>query len=162
MAKIHVPDDGHDAPEPGDYSFLPFTDKDKKRIVEQAIFLLTNNVRGMKPCNECFQKLANKRTFDDILDDPRTFIHYDPRTAADDYGGTRPGTQNVTITETAIRKGRWTVAATLVHEFAHINGAPNTDSKAEETLKCCGFKDLYDPELHGSAEPFADIINADA
>jgi hypothetical protein len=165
MAKIHVPKDGHVAPaQTGGYSFLPYTDDAKKRIVDQAIFILTLNVRGMKSCNECFQKLANGhgRTFDDILDDPMTFIHYDTHTGAGDFGATLEGTQNVTITEFAIRMGRWTVAATLVHEFAHVNGAPGTDSKAEETLKCCGFKDLYNPKIIGSAEPFADIINAEA
>jgi hypothetical protein len=43
------------------------------------------------------------------------------------------------------------IAATLVHELAHINGAPGgMDSKAAEaTLPPCGFDDMFNPATVG-------------
>jgi hypothetical protein len=160
MAKIHVPGDGHTAPTGGTFRYLPYTDRGKKRVIEQALFILRHNVHGMRPCNDCFRALPGGRSFDDILDDPLVFIHYDPQTTAESYAATRRGTKNVTITQYSIGMGRWTVAATLVHEFAHINGAPSTTHQAEGTLKCCGFRALEDPRIIGSADPHSDVCNA--
>lgn len=45
----------------------------------------------------------------------------------------------------------WMVAATIVHEFAHIGGAPGgTSHAAEKSTDMCGFKQQYDPLLIGS------------
>ncbi len=48
--------------------------------------------------------------------------------------------------------GRWTVAASLVHELAHVNGAPGDSHAAEATLPCCGFAALYVPTIIGANE----------
>ena len=45
--------------------------------------------------------------------------------------------------------GRWTVAATLVHELAHVNGAPGNDRQAEHTLASCLLQKLEDPQIIG-------------
>jgi hypothetical protein len=156
MAKIHVAGDGHVAPVPGTFQYLPYTDEAKRRVVERALFILRHNVRGMRPCNDCFKRLPGGRTFDDILDDPDVFIHYDPTATRGSFGATRTGTKNVTITEFSIRIGRWTVAATLVHEFAHINGAPNNTHQAEGTLPCCGFAALEVKSIIGANESSSD------
>jgi hypothetical protein len=150
MAKVHVSGDGHTAPLPsGKYEFRPF-DEGRKKVVDRALSILKNNVKGMKPCNDCFQKLPNGRTFDAILDDPDVFIHYFPDNTGTMYGGTVAGSKNVTISDYVIRMGRWMVAATLVHEFAHVNGAGGGHD-AEATLPCCGFgaADHYDPNIMG-------------
>ena len=151
MAKIHVPGDGHTPPVPGTFQYLPYTDAAKLKTVERALWILKHNVKGLKPCNDCFKKLPNGRTFDEILDDPDTFIHCDPDNSGKKFGGTRIGTKNVTITEYVLRMGRWLVASTLVHEFAHVNGAPTDTHDAEGTLPCCGFgaKGHYIPGLTG-------------
>jgi hypothetical protein len=151
MAKIHVSGDGHTPPTPGTFQYLPYTDADKKKVVERALWILRNNVKGMKPCNDCFKKQPNGRTFDEILNDPDVIIHYDPDNSGTLFGGTRTGTKNVTICEYVIRMGRWLVASTLVHEFGHVNGAPSTDHQAEGTLPCCGFgaKGHYFPGMTG-------------
>jgi hypothetical protein len=149
MAKIHVTGDGHTPPVAGSFQYLPYTNADKKKVVERAVDILKRNVRGSKSCNSCFQRLTGGRTFDAILDDPDTFIHYDPGNIQGRFGATRTGTKNVTITEFSIRMGRWTVAATLVHEFAHVNGASGSTHDAEATLPKCGFGGLYDPTIIG-------------
>lgn len=146
MVKIHIPGDAHIAPPPDSVAtYLPYTDAAKKRVVEDALFILRNNVKGMKPCNDCFTKLPNGRTFDDILDDNAVFICYDPssRWRANTLGN------DITVNEWSIKVGRWMVANTLVHEFAHINGAPVTDHQAEGVVACCGFAALEDPTCIG-------------
>ena len=152
MAKIHTPGSGYVAPLPvSGWKWLPYADADKKRVVERALFILRNNVRGMKPCNDCFSALPGGLTFDDILDDPDIVISYDPGNVQGRYGVTRrAGAKDVSITEWAIRMGRWTVASTLVHEFAHVNGAPGATAQAEATLPCCGFSAHYDRTIIGA------------
>ena len=149
MAKIHVPGDGHTPPVPGGFEYLPYTDADKKKVVERALWILKHNVKGMKPCNDCFKKLPGGRTFDDILDDPDVYIHYDPNNGGQFYGSTIG--KDVTVSEYSIRMGRWTVAATLVHEFAHVNGASGSTHDAEATLPCCGMQGLYNRTIIGAA-----------
>jgi hypothetical protein len=146
MVKIHVPGDGYNAPLPDAVAtFDPYTDNKKKKVVEDALFILRNNVKGMVSCNERFEKLPNGRTFDDILADDTIHISYDPshKWCANTCGN------DITINEYTISRGRWLVAATLVHKFAHINGAPATDHRAEATLPPCGMggKGLYDPTI---------------
>jgi hypothetical protein len=45
--------------------------------------------------------------------------------------------------------GKWTTAATLVHELAHVNGAPGTNRDAGNTLLNCMLKSLHDPTIIG-------------
>jgi hypothetical protein len=149
MAKIHTPGDGYTAPLPNSgYEWQEYADEKKKRVIEQALFILRHNVRGSKPCNHCFQKLPGGRTFDDILNDDTVVISYSPGNQRNDFGATLG--KDVTITEFSIRMGRWTVAATLVHEFGHVNGAPGTDHQAEGTLICCGFSALHNANIIGA------------
>ncbi|REJ78079.1 MAG: hypothetical protein DWQ47_17185 [Acidobacteria bacterium] len=144
MVKIHVPGDGHSPPPPDPIAtYDPYTDLAKKNVVEDALRILRNNVRGTSACNNCFSQLPGGRTFDQIIDDDTIFIHYDPsdRFMANTLGN------NITINEYSISRGRWIVAATLVHELAHVNGAPGNTHAAEATLPPCGFAALYDPSV---------------
>jgi len=152
MARIHVPGDGHVAPLPkAGWQWKPYSDVKKRRVVERALFILRTNVKGMKPCNECFKKLPGMRSFDDILNDPELFISFDPGNIEGRYGVTiHAGGKEVSITDWAIRMGRWLVASTLIHEFAHVNGAPGTSSDAEDTLICCGFSAHHVPGIIGA------------
>jgi hypothetical protein len=150
VANIHVPGDGHITPT-GRHQWLAYPDEQKKKVVAAALFILKHNIRGSKPCNDCFTRLPGGRTFDDVLDDPAVFISFDPSNHEGDFGATIGS--DVTITDFSIRMGRWTVAATLVHELAHVNGAPGGDSaEAESTLICCGLKKLFHPDIVGRLE----------
>lgn len=155
MARLHTPGDGYTAPAPNSgFQWNTYSDEKKRRVLERALFILRHNVRGLKPCNDCFRKLPGGRSFDDILDDPNVVISFDPQTTANLFGATLGN--DVTITDFSIRIGRWTVAATLVHEFAHVNGAPATDHQAESTLLCCGFSALHNPAIIGAGEESSD------
>jgi hypothetical protein len=67
------------------------------------------------------------------------WISYDPhgRGAGETVG------RHITIGRTPLRFGRWAVAATLVHELAHINGASDLNGEAEKALLQCGLKEHY-------------------
>lgn len=147
MVKIHTPGDGHNAPL-GRHTWNAYSDENKKKVVEAALFILRNNVKGMKPCNDCFSALPGGRSFDDVLGDDTIFISYDPHNVKGDFGATIG--KDITVTDYTISVGRWTVAATLVHELAHVNGASGADTKAEDTLNCCGFSALHDPNIIGA------------
>ncbi len=148
MIKIHIPGDGHVTPTFAGFAWDPYSDATMKKTIEDAIHILKNNVKGMKPCNDCFQKLPGGRTFDDILNDSSVFISYDPNNSGHLYGATLGN--DVAITRFALRMGRWTAAATLVHELAHVNGAPGNDHQAEGTLLCCGFSNIHDATIIGA------------
>ena len=147
MIKIHTPGDGHITPIFAGFKWDAFSDATMKKIVEDAIHILKNNIKGMKPCNDCFTKLPNGRTFDDILDDSSVYISYDPNNGGALFGATLG--KNVSITRFALRMGKWTAAATLVHELAHVNGAPGDDHQAEATLLCCGLSNIHDASIIG-------------
>lgn len=59
------------------------------------------------------------------------------------------GTKNITISAYALRMGRWTVATTIIHELAHVNGAGSADSAAEDVLLSCMLRGLHDPAIIG-------------
>ena len=57
-----------------------------------------------------------------------------------EFGRTNNVHREMAIGIPAFRIGRWTVLATLVHELAHINGAPGgNDRRAEEAVLACGM-----------------------
>src|SRR5207253_736611 len=65
MATIHTPGDGHTAPT-GRHKWLPYSDAKKKKVLEDALFILKNNIKGFAPCNKCFKALPGGKSFDDI------------------------------------------------------------------------------------------------
>jgi hypothetical protein len=113
-----------------------------RKLWNAALFILKHNIRGMKPCNTCFSALPGGRTFDQVIDDASIFISFDP--SGPNSGVTNAvGGKEVTVSASEFRGGRWTVAATLVHELAHVSGAGTTTLDAENTLKCCGLFGLF-------------------
>lgn len=112
------------------------------KILKKAIQIIDNRVKGMRSCNDCFKRLPAGRTFDEVWADDSVWVNYDARTDRDWYGITL-GTE-ISISERAIKKGFWWVAGTLVHELAHVDGAPSDTSAADRTLLQCGLKNAYE------------------
>jgi hypothetical protein len=120
-------------------------DKKSLKILNDALFILKNNVKGMKPCNKCFKALPGGRSFDDVLEDDTVWISLDSRADRSWYGITYGvGGTEISISKLAFDKGKWWVAGTLVHEMAHVNGAPATTGDADDTLLCCGLRNAYE------------------
>jgi hypothetical protein len=92
---------------------------------------------NMKTADRYFRSLPGKRSLSQLLSDRTIWINY----AGDYYVGVRPeGTNEIGIGELAYLRGKLTVVATLIHELAHINGAPSGDSRAaEDALIHCGL-----------------------
>jgi hypothetical protein len=154
MPTIHIPGDGHVTPAPDvdGTRWDAYSDAKIKKVLEAALFILKHNIRGSRPCNRCFSALAGGRSFDAVFADASIFISFDPSGpasgATDSVGG-----RDITISAQEFRVGRWSVAATLVHELAHTNGAPGAPSaEAENTLRCCGLGGLFRPGSVGARE----------
>lgn len=153
------------------YAF-PSTESDQRNEQNLALFIL----RGMnealqfiqskvlvhRPCNECFKRLPKRRSFADIWNDKDTWIHYNGRSRS--FGFHRPGTKEIAICYNAfipviIGSGipnSMQVAATIVHELAHVGGAEGDASKrdnsAENTLKFCLLTSMFKPDVFGVIE----------
>jgi hypothetical protein len=94
--------------------------------------------REIPSANRFFRTLPNGQTLTDLLNDSSLWMNYDPVTGA--FGLTNNGHREMAIGRSTFRIGRWTVLATLVHELAHINGAPGgSDTRAEQAVLACGM-----------------------
>ena len=150
MPTINEPAAAHVAPVPNSgWEWHPFSDKHEVHVIKQAIWIIENRIRGFRPCNKAFQKLPGGRTFDDVWNDASVWISRDPGNQQGRFGATLGN--EVTITRFSLRMGRWTTAATLVHELAHVNGA-GAGHEAEGTLLSCLLTNLHDASIMGAVE----------
>jgi hypothetical protein len=124
-------------------------------IVEAALAILKGSMRNDAACNSSFAGLSGGQTFKQFFDDPNVWMNYDPINDGKLWGWTQPSTfpKDIVVTRYALKAGRWSVAATIVHELAHLNGAPGGASKAAELrVKACHLqssKGPYDPAVQG-------------
>ncbi len=146
MVKINIPGSGHgNMTSPLGNRHWEYTNAKSLKMLREALFILKTNVKGMKPCNKCFKALPGGKTFDEVLADDTVWINYEPRTDRGWYGITiSVGGKDVSISQSAFKKGKWWVAGTLVHELAHVNGASASTGDADNTLLCCGLKNMYE------------------
>ena len=118
--------------------------------------------RDMPSADRYFRTLPSGRSLTNLLNDRSIWINYDP--TATEFGAQSVAHPNeIAIGPSAFRIGRWTVLATLIHELAHVNGAPGgVDTRAEEALLHTGLgnrrefrtgvddpKTPYDPDISG-------------
>ena len=114
--------------------------------------------------NAFYRALPGGRSLTELLDDRSLWVNYHPTLG--DWGETSTGGRwpaEIAISERAFRAGRWQVLATLVHELAHVDGAPDEPSTlAEQAVAVCrlgsfaervsGVDDPrtpYDPTIQG-------------
>jgi len=109
---------------------------DKIRWSRQRAFRIT---REIPFANTYFRGLPNRRSLTDLLNDGGIWINYDPVTVG--FGATNfVGGNEIAIGDIAFRLGQWSVLATLIHELAHVNGAPGgSDKLAEGAVLACGL-----------------------
>jgi len=136
---IHTSGDGLVTPAPladgTRWDPVPASGEARKRM-DQAVFILRNNVRGSASCNNCFKSQPGGRTFDQIFDDANTVLSFDPNGP---NSGVTIGS-NVTVSLLQNNANVWQVVATICHEFSHVNGVPGGGhGVAESVLRCCGL-----------------------
>ena len=120
------------------YSMLKWTRSKLFRMVK-------NNPR----CNTYFRSLPNGRSLTNLINDSRIWVNYDPTIPPPLTGETHVPTGEIALPDLPFIKGRWVLLGTIIHELAHVNGAPITggDTRAEEALYHCGLgtaKEYYD------------------
>src|SRR6266849_1441035 len=137
MPQINTPKSGHVGPAAltGGHQYLTYADAHFLTALQSAIHIIQNRIRGQVPCDNAFRLLPGARTFSQVWADSAVWINFDPSRSGGDYGATRA--KEITITAYSLAMGHWTVAATLVHEMAHVNGASGATHDAEGTLKSC-------------------------
>ena len=123
---------------------------ENEKTVRDALDLIKSTALGQSKCNACFQALRNGwwifasggRTFDDVFNDQDIWISYHwDKSAGFDGLTSMKKEKEITISQSAFDRGLRAVAATIVHELAHVNGAPAAPSTAaESTLQNCGFQ----------------------
>lgn len=148
MPKINTPTSGHTAPAAvAGWQWLPYSNAGRLHTLQHAIAIINARIRSNKPCNAAFRALPGRRSFVQVWNDPTVWISYDPASTGNRYGATLR--KEITISAFSLKMGHWTVAATLVHELAHVNGAGGTTTAAEDTLKSCLLRGLHDPTIIG-------------
>ena len=98
---------------------------------------------------------------------PNLFIDYWPATnwpftTKKYFGATHSNDLDISISAWALdERNRWMIAATIVHELAHMAGAPGGSSHAaERAVRECGFGDQYDPDVQGSIQDISKYLRA--
>jgi len=149
MVSINTTGSGHLGPAANSgFQWLPYPDAGRLKTLQQALDILDSRVKVHRPCNTAFARLPGGRTFREVFEDATVFISFDPQRRQNVFGATL--VNEVTITDFSIAMGRWTTAATLVHELAHVDGAPGgNDHRAEHTLVHCLLAGLHDPTIVG-------------
>jgi hypothetical protein len=150
MPTINTPASGHAGPAPlaGGHSYLPYTNVTFLKTLNAAIEIISKRITGYAPCDKAFKALPGGKDFATVWADASVWLNFDPSRKQGDFGATRG--KDVTITAFSLAMGRWTVAATLVHEMAHVNGAPGNTHAAEATLRHCLLQGLEDPTIIGA------------
>jgi hypothetical protein len=162
MPSINTPDTGHVVDgvfrahgHLKEFQFLPFTERRYLDVLRAAFSVIDARIRSHAPCNAAFRALPGHRSFAEVWADPTVWINFDPGLTPGYYGGKAIGyPPNITITAHTLSRGRWWTAAILIHELAHVNGAPGARAgahalDAERVLIPCLLKDFFDPNILG-------------
>lgn len=132
MIQINIGD--HVSPRIG-WVQIPIDLREQVRWARMRAFRIT---REIVSADEYFRTLPLGRSLTDLLNDGSLWVNFDP--VMTEFGRTNTVHREIAIGKSAFRIGRWTVLATLVHELAHIDGAPGgNDRRAEEALLHCGL-----------------------
>ena len=137
------------------WKFKPFdllTQPNEYFLLMQAIGLI--NVRSYRDevCNGNFKMLPGGRSFDDVFVDGRVWISF--LVNAQGLLGLTGG-NDIAVSDSAFiyAKSRpepaAEIAAVIIHELAHVNGAQDHNKQAETIVMVCGFYDQCKPGVIG-------------
>jgi hypothetical protein len=144
-----------------DARFWPYDGGPTRKTLTKAIEIIQNNIfNKIASCNTYFTGLPGGRTFDAVWTDPAFWINLEPRASVNFWGITASfHPMEIAISQPTFAKGAWFTAATIVHEMAHLNGAPaGVSLAAERSLLKCGLAKLYTGAV-GDRRDYADLQN---
>jgi hypothetical protein len=150
-------------------TFPEATTKEKARLekIKQA-FTIVNNVNKKLdlagPCNRYFKGLGANKSFRILWTDNSIFINFAPSNTVGFYGATHSNNKDVSVSAWCLdTKNRWMIAATIVHELAHVAGAPGgTSHAAEKAVDKCYFNAQYDKTIVGSIQDIEAVLKKHA
>ncbi len=141
--------------------FWPYFEGQKELVVlRKALALIRDNIfRKNHNCQRYFKTLPLGRGFDDIFGDANVWINYDDQTSVSFLGATSvqqtPAVTEITLNAGTFGRGHWVVAATIIHELAHVNGVPGgAGMSAEDSLKHCGMAAHWSADAVGVLEAY--------
>jgi hypothetical protein len=135
--------------------WLPFEDDTQINQMIEAFMVINSKVIWdktiLKSCNRAFCNLPGGRDFAAVWRDPGIFVSFNPNPDPSLAGITFK--KDIAISSWMFKNPNYArlIAGALVHELAHVNGAPGgmVSKAAEATLPPCGFDDLFNPALVG-------------
>jgi len=154
--EVFTPDEGT----PDERRYWPYPPGKELDVLRQAIWIIEHNVyKKNNQCNKYFQSLPGRRSFDEIWEDTRILINYDPRWPVIKKYGTIPlgyhevigGLHRISLTDVLFADlNRWQVAGLLIHELAHADGAPGIGSGSDAADRAqihCGLSNFFDHRI---------------
>ena len=165
MATINIPATGHGSKTENyaggssiqfnDFPNITATEKKRLATLTKAYDIINKldaklDLQG--PYNKYFKTLPKSETFRSFWRDNTIFIKFSPSMTNGSYGATHSNDKDICVSAWYLdNTNHWMIAATIVHEFAHIAGAPGGASHAaEKAADMCGFKPQYNPAILGS------------
>jgi hypothetical protein len=124
----------HNSPVSG-YVSVP---SNKRSILQWVRTRAISVAQKHPPANTYFKSLPGGRTLMQILNDSSIWINYHATLTL--FGEAQISGKELAIGPNAFKRGKWVVLGTLIHELAHINGAPaGISTAAEDALYFCGL-----------------------
>ncbi|WP_344692536.1 hypothetical protein [Sphingomonas cynarae] len=94
--------------------------------------------RNLSSADAYFKRLPFQKTLTALVADSSLWLSYEDNPGR--YGATSiRNFRDIVISSHAFDKGRWVVLATLIHELAHVGGAPGFNDSAEQAVLACGL-----------------------
>ena len=91
----------------------------------QIIDRLNNKIDLYGPCTTYFKSLPKGKSFSELWNDALIFVNYSPAATKGFYGATHSNDKDICISAWCLdTHNKWVIAATIVHELAHVAGAP--------------------------------------
>lgn len=92
--------------------------------------------------NVYFRSLPGHRSLSSLLADRSIWVNYWVGFTVEGGAFTLDGISDIGLSYWAFRHGRRYVLSTLIHELAHVDGAPDNTTQAEDALVHCGLGTL--------------------
>ena len=158
--RLNLPHSNHRGPDPvvtpeGVYTWEPFSTQHQMLTVVLAVKKIVERLLSdrfvLAACEVTFKALPLRKTLTDVWNDPDVWFSFNSLNHPFAFGTTLQGTKEISIGNFPFifPDAPGVVAATMIHEMAHVAGAPRDTDEAERTLLKCGFGDYFSPEIIG-------------
>lgn len=100
-------------------------------------------------CDDAFGILPGGKKFSEIWKDQNIWVSFLKTADTKIFGQAVKWGRDIAVSYGSFRHGWKQVAATIIHELAHINGASEKTTDAEDTLVHCGLASKHRSDIIG-------------